>query len=58
MNCRKIEYPSKEHAEQAFKSIKKRGYLISPNTYIYKCPYGNHYHIGHDKYYKYKNKYE
>lgn len=57
MDCWKIKYPSKKHALNAFKKIKKKGYYIQPNTYIYQCPYCLGWHLGHDKYYKEKNKY-
>lgn len=56
MPCSKIKYPSKKHAEKAMRSIKKTGKIIPPDAHIYLCGCGN-YHLGHDKFYKEKNKF-
>lgn len=58
MSCIKISYQNKKHAEKALRNIKKKGYLIADNTYSYLCPYCKCFHIGHDKFYKEKNKFE
>jgi hypothetical protein len=52
--CWKKMYPSKKHALQALKRIRKQGYIMSPNAYAYKCPSCEGWHLGHDKF-KYHN---
>lgn len=46
---RKKEYSSEKDALQRIKSKAKRGYIISDNIRIYKCPYCGWYHVGHSK---------
>lgn len=50
--ARKRSYPNKQKARQvAALSSKRTGEVIE----AYKCPYGGHWHIGHNRYKKEKH---
>lgn len=57
MDCLKIKYNSMKSALQGMRKVKRSGKIIPPDTHIYLCPCGS-YHLGHNKYYKEKNKFE
>lgn len=54
MDCYRIKYPSKKHADKKLKKLRKN-FLMPENAYAYKCPNCEGWHLGLDKF-KFHNK--
>jgi len=56
MDCWKKSYSSQKHASKALRKIAKKGYILLPTTYVYRCPACQMWHIGHDRYHFHSTK--
>ncbi len=53
-DCQKIKYHNKNRALNYLNRMRKWGMIIPKNASAYLCPFCNHWHLGHNKFYKEK----